>query len=262
MKFSVPQYVLVGPLADAESLAKWAHEAFKHATVAFVAVDSGLAPLLESGLPPALVIGDLDGSSSDSVSTRNPSTKLRSSRPPHGNDAYPLTFIRLKRDKDRSDLSVALDFCVAMKASTVYAFGFQGGRADHDFAVHLDLSHASLRIPRVISIGQAGAVVYLSPLSAPFSIARSAIRELREAGSRPAQAPKSRRKKTGPAASASFVSILPIGGIAKGVKLRGLRFSPPGGIITLTSQGLSNEVRSAKVQIGLRQGRIAVFFPI
>jgi thiamine pyrophosphokinase len=274
MKFSDPQYVLVGPLADPHALAKWAHEVFKRATVAFIAVDSGLDPLLESGLPPALVIGDLDGSRSDSGSALNPRTKLRSSRLPHGNDAYPLTFIRLKRDKDRSDLSVALDFCVAMKATSVYAFGFQGGRADHDFAVHLDLSHASARIPRLTSLGQSGAVVYLSPKSAPFAASRAMISELRQAGSAPGpskrrapaksdpkQAPKSRHKKPASPQNSALVSILPIGGPAKGVKLRGLRFSPPGGIISLTSQGLSNEIRSAKVQIGLRQGRLAVFFP-
>jgi thiamine pyrophosphokinase len=286
MKFSEPHYVLVGPLADSQALARWAHEAFKHATVAFVAVDSGLTPLLASGLPAALVIGDMDGLESlrpdrrsslaprptkgstlradirkeKSVAFKRTNAAFQRAQRGHpAPDAIPLTAIRLKRDKDRSDLSVALDFCVAMKASVVYAFGFQGGRSDHDFAVHLDLSLASLRIPRVLSLGASGAVAYLSQKSSPFALSRTGIEELRSAGdpstrSRPS---KSQRKTQG----AGLISVFPIGGEAKGVQLRGLRFNPPNGIMTVTSQGLSNEIRSAKIEIGVRRGRVAVFFP-
>jgi thiamine pyrophosphokinase len=258
MKFSEPQYVLVGPLADPQALARWAHEALKHATVAFVAVDSGLAPLLASGLPPALVIGDGDGPQFSGPERRS-SLARRVQKRDAARDAIPLTAIRLKRDKDRSDLSVALDFCIAMKASIAYAFGFQGGRPDHDFAVHLDLSLASLRIPRVVSLGATGAVAYLSSKSARFALSRTEMEELRSAGtsSTRSRGSKSRAKVRGP----SLVSVFPIGGEAKEVRLRGLRFNPPNGIMTMTSQGLSNEIRSAKIEIGVRRGRVAVFLP-
>lgn len=231
-----PLYVLVGPFADPVGLSKWAHAEFrKSAAVAFIGVDRGFERLLESGLPATLAIGDMDG--------------IKDPRKLKGPDEIPM--IILKREKERSDLSVALEFCIGRRAQFVYAFGFQGERADHDFAVHLDLSEASRKIARVVSVGEKGATFYLSARHAPLRISRKSVDALRTAG-----APKSRRPKP-----SRIASVFPIGSPARGVRLRGLRFPALDGILSLTSQGLSNEIRAREIEVGLKSGRIALFFP-
>jgi thiamine pyrophosphokinase len=233
-------FVLVGPFADAKALSIWAHSEFrKSAAVAFVGVDSGLKPLLASGLPPTLAIGDMDGEGAADA--------LR--------DASELPALVLARAKERSDLAIALDFCARQGARMIYAVGFQGGRADHDFAVHLDFSEISRRVPYVVSIGEKGAVFYLSSRFGPLRLARSSVETLRLAG-----VPKSRRLSRRTRAT-GLASVFPIGTPARGVRLRGLRFPPLDGILSLSSQGLSNEIRAREIEIGLRQGRVALFFP-
>lgn len=232
-------FVLVGPFAEPKALAKWAHAEFrKTAAVAFVAVDSGLAPLLASGLPAALTIGDMDGPGAMATARANRVTP----------------FIRLERAKERSDLAVALDFCAKQGARTLYAFGFQGHRPDHDFAAHLEFSNASRRIPSVVSIGEKGAVFYLAARFSRLKLRATAIEALRTAAS----PPKSRR---GPRARTRFASVFPIGGTASGVRVRGLRFPVMNGILSVTSQGLSNEIRGLEVEVCLAKGRVAIFFP-
>ena len=242
--FPPPIFVLVGPFADPKTLAEWAHSEFRKDTaVAFVAVDSGFRALKSSGLPITLVIGDMDGMGWSEGWT----------------DIDGVPVVGLPRAKERSDLAFALEFAIAQRAAIVYAFGFQGERADHDFGVHLDLSEASRRISRVVSIGEKGAVFYLDAKYAPLKLTRKAVASLRKvssAGGR--RAPKLRRSVD----SEKLVSLFPIGGDAKGVRLRGLRFPALGGILSSSSQGLSNEIRAANIEIGIRRGRLGIFFPV
>lgn len=231
-------FVLVGPFADARRLARWAHSEFrKSAAVAFVGVDSGLHPLFESGLPATLAIGDMDGHPS---AGRSAAALAR---------AEGITTVRLARVKERSDLAVALEFAADQNAPVIYAVGFQGGRADHDFAVHLDLAEISRRVPRVVSIGEKGATFYLSSRFAPLKLRRDAVERLRDFA-----APNSRRFR-------GLASLFPVGSPARGVRLRGLRFPALGGILSVSSQGLSNEIRGREIEVGLRSGRVALFFP-
>ncbi len=238
-----PLYVLVGPFADPIRLSEWAHGEFrKSAAVAFIGVDRGFEKLLESGLPPTLGIGDMDG--------------ILDPRKLKGPDDVPV--ILLKREKERSDLSIALEFCIERRARFVYAFGFQGHRADHDFAVHLDLSEASRKISRVVSIGEKGVAFYVSARHSPLKLDRKNIDALRLAG-----APKTKRSANAKSTDRlrRVASLFPVGAPARGVRLRGLRFPVLNGILSLSSQGLSNEIRAREIEVGLRSGRIAVFFP-
>lgn len=238
-----PLYVLVGPFADPGRLSEWAHGEFrKSAAVAFIGVDRGFEILLESGLPATLGIGDMDG--------------ILDPRKLKGPDDVPVLI--LKREKERSDLSVALDFCIERRARFVYAFGFQGFRADHDFAVHLDLSEASRKIARVVSVGEKGATFYVSARHAPLKLERKNIDALRAAG-----APKSGRsgKTQSKDLHRGIASVFPVGAPARGVRFRGLRFPALNGILSLSSQGLSNEIRAREIEVGFKSGRIAIFFP-
>lgn len=224
-------FVLVGPLADAKKLVAWAHEEFrKSAGVLFIGVDRGYTVLERAGLPVSFAIGDFDsgvGEPSDAPS------------------------IRLKKEKERSDLSFALQFCAEQGARTLYAYGFQGARADHEFAVHLDLSEASARIPRVVSIGERGVIFYVAAKHAPLKLERTNLESLRASFS------VGGKKLRSP----DWISLFPIDGPARGVRLRGLRFPVLNGILSSSSQGLSNELRSKKIEVDLHKGRVAVFFP-
>lgn len=232
-----PVFVLVGPLANSKQLSLWAHSEFrKSSSVGFIGVDSGTDVLVASGLPVTLSMGDMDSISNLKI--------LR------GSEKVPS--IQLSREKERSDLGFALEFCHAQRASIVYAFGFQGGRFDHDFAVHLDLSAASARIPHVVSIGERGAVFYVSGKFAPLRLERKSVDALRRAG-----APISRRKVK----ASQFVSVFPMGVPVTGLKLRGLRFPVMNGILSASSQGLSNEIRAREIEFRFRRGRLAIFFP-
>ena len=230
-------FVLVGPFADSKMLARWAHAEFrKSAAVVFVGVDGGLRPLLASGLPATMAIGDMDG-----VGTAE---ELKIARD--------LPTIRLAREKERSDLAIALEFCAKQGAGMIYAVGFQGGRADHDFAVHLDFSEISRKVPYVVSIGKKGAVFYLSSKFERLRLKRLNVEALRESA-----APKLRRSTR----RVTIASVLPIGGPARGVRLRGLRFPVLNGILSVSSQGISNEIQAPEIEVGIRHGRVALFFP-
>lgn len=237
-----PVFVLVGPLAEAKKLTRWAHEEFrKSAVVAFIGVDAGFQVLFDSGLPPTLLIGDLDGLKNPELAEMTPTLKL-------------------PRVKERSDLSFALKFCSEQKASVLYAYGFQGGRADHEFGVHLDLSEASVRIPRVVSIGERGVTFYLSAKYAseksPFRIAKKDLIALRATF----DSSNSHRSSAKPSLQ-KWISLFPTEGTARGVMVRGLRFPVLNGILSSSSQGLSNEIRSSEIEVSLRKGRVALFFP-
>ncbi len=231
-------FVLVGPLADSEKLLAWAHSEFrKSAGVIFIGVDRGAEVLETAGLPISFAIGDFDSLSVDGTYSGAPT-------------------IRLKKVKERSDLAYALAFSTEQGAKTLYAYGFQGGRMDHEFAVHLDLSEASKKIPRVVSVGERGVVFYLAAKNGALKLKRSTAVSLRDSFLRKKNKspPKSRHPDT--------VSLFPFGGDARGVKVRGLRFPVLNGILSLSSQGLSNEVRSSSIELHLKQGRVALFFPV
>ncbi len=233
---SSPIFVLVGPLADPKQLSRWSHSEFrKSASVGFVGVDAGTDVLVAAGLPIMLSIGDMD-------SISNPKS-LR------GADA--IRTIRLKKEKERSDLGFALEFCQAQRASVIYAFGFQGGRFDHDFAVHLELSSASQRTPHVVSIGVRGVVFYVSGKFAPLRLQKKSVDALRRAAS----------PKSDPQTPSGLVSLFPIGTPVSHLKLRGLRFPVMNGILSASSQGLSNVIRAREIEFHFKRGRLAIFFP-
>lgn len=239
-------FVLIGPLADSEKLIEWAHTEFRRsAGVLFIGVDRGVEVLETAGLPISFAIGDFDSLSESAM--ENASIDGTFSGTP---------MIRLKHVKERSDLAYALEFCVEQGARTLYAYGFQGGRMDHEFAVHLDLSEASRKIPRVVSVGERGVGFYLSAKHGPLKLKRATLLALRDSF-----LPKAPRKKAPKKRQPDFVSLFPIGGEARGVKFHGLRFPAANGILSLSSQGLSNEIRSATLEVQFKQGRLALFFP-
>jgi len=83
-----------------------------------VAADSGLIVAEESGIKPALVIGDMDSLEGSRLS------------------AYPpQSVMRYKHDKDYTDTELALQEVIKKGCDEIWIIGGGGGRIDHLFAI-------------------------------------------------------------------------------------------------------------------------------
>lgn len=84
--------------------------------VTTIAADSGLDEACRAGVLPDRVVGDLDSVEPDSLEqARAAGVRI---------DTYP-------RDKDRTDLAIALDTAMESRPETILMFGGSGGRLDH-----------------------------------------------------------------------------------------------------------------------------------
>lgn len=133
-----------------------------------VAADGGALPLMRLGLPPHVVIGDMD--SLDAVAL-------------DALAAGGAELRRFRRDKDETDLELALLYAAAEGAQTIDIIGALGGRWDHTLANVALLALPELRgrqvrmcapgqtlmlVPGALDIpGKVGDTVSLVPLAGP-----------------------------------------------------------------------------------------------
>ncbi len=101
-----------------------------------VGVDGGAGVLLAAGITPTLLIGDMD--------SIEPAVLAKCARNGIALETYP-------RDKDHTDLSLALDWCSRNSVDEVTACGVIGGRLDHSLAALGELSRFPELRPRVES---------------------------------------------------------------------------------------------------------------
>jgi len=78
-----------------------------------IAADAGYDYILNAGIIADIFVGDMDSVCS--------------------NIDHDVHQIVLKKDKDKSDLEIALDLAVSLKPSDVYIWGALGKRLDHQF---------------------------------------------------------------------------------------------------------------------------------
>jgi thiamine pyrophosphokinase len=182
-----------------------------------VAADSGLAHALALGRHVDLVVGDLD-----SVDV----TLLADARAAGAEvEAHP-------RDKDQTDLELALDSTLARGFERVTVVGAHGGRVDH-FLANLTL----LAAPRY-----AGAAL--------------------DAWVGPAHVVVVRHETTLAGPRGSLVTLVALGGPARGIRTEGLRYPladedlEPG-----TSRGVSNELDADQATVRIRDGVLLAIRP-
>ena len=148
-----------------------------------------------------------------------------------------VTHVTLAEEKDRSDLHHALRAVAELGAHRVIARGFQGGRMDHEWAAQLDFAVAAENFRALTSLGQRGTCHFLGTRAGKArSLTLTALRK------------------------GQTLSLLPLEAVA-GLHLEGLRFQAPGGILGISSQGLSNRVSRTPVRISLRRGKLIVLIP-
>jgi thiamine pyrophosphokinase len=157
-------YVVI--VANAPNLDAAPYDALIRAADLLIAADGGALPLLRLDRLPRLVIGDLDSLDSASQATLlERGVELR----------------RFPREKDETDLELALAHAAASGATTIDILGALGGRWDHTLANVALLALTELRGRRVRLLdarqelflvhdsaaleGQAGDTVSLLPLT-------------------------------------------------------------------------------------------------
>lgn len=184
-----------------------------------IAADSGLDLALALGVRVDLVVGDLDSASTGAL------TRARDQG---------VTVNQFPRDKDETDLALALDAARDSGATSVLVLGGGGGRLDHLLA---------------------GALLLGSPdyvrlhIDAWFGPARLQPMHGGE-----------RLEITG--SPGDFVSLLPVGGHALGVRTDGLRFPLHGEtLLTGSTRGVSNELVATRGCVQLDTGTLIVIQP-
>lgn len=135
-------------------------------------------------------------------------------------------------DKDATDLELALDAAVRRGATHVVVVGIDGGRPDHELANLL-----------LLGAGKYGSVAIeaLSPSARVVVVTGSA---------------------TLPGTAGDLVSLLPVGGAARGVRTSGLRFALAGDDLEPgTTRGVSNVIESAPATVSVVGGTLLAVLP-
>ncbi len=181
-----------------------------------VAADGGAARALAWGLTPHLVIGDMDSLPGD----------IRSDLEKQG-----CRFILHPRDKDETDLELALRHVARAGATEIIILGAMGGRTDHAFANVLLLTLPFL----------AGVAVRIVSEGEEISLVRGG-ESLQLTGQR-----------------GDLVSLLPLGGDAHGVMTEGLAWALEDETLFFgRSRGVSNEMTAPQARIGVEEGFLLV----
>ncbi len=185
-------------------------DAFDH----IIAVDGGLRSLEEVGVKPNVALGDFD-------SLGYVPTGMRT--------------VRFSKDKDKSDMELALKRAKSQRFDNVVVFGALGGRLDHTLANMGVFSKYSELGLKVTVIDDDTAVFFLT---GP---------DIFEA----------------PALESGVVSVFAMSDVTEGVFERGMKWDLDDVVLTnRESIGLSNELIGEAVMIGVEKGTICVIFPI
>lgn len=197
----MPRTILI--LASGVASPEEAREAAKEADF-ILAADGGLALAKKAGLSVDLLLGDLDSLSAPL---------------PEG-----LSVIRVPREKDATDLELALDHAVSLGAKKIVVVGAFGARLDHT------LANANL----------------LEKYDLPIVLLHGGCRAYLVADRLEIQA------KAG-----DLVSLLPLTSEVCGIFTWGLRYSLEDGVLVRAStRGVSNEVVATPCGVRMREGKL------
>ena len=201
-------------IANSPNLDVAPYEAQIRAAGLLVAADGGALPLLRAGIAPSMAIGDMDSIGEEGLAELA---------------ARAVELRRYPREKDETDLELALLHAAAAGADTVDVLGALGGRWDHTLGNVALLALPELRGRRVrlLADGQTLFVV------------------------RDAAAIAGRRGDT--------VSLIPLAGAAHGVTTSGLLYALQDATLSFErARGVSNVLIEPPGRVGLREGLLLV----
>jgi thiamine pyrophosphokinase len=182
-----------------------------------IAADSGLDHAVALGRAVDLIVGDLDSVDPDLLAAARAAGTPVESHP---------------RDKDETDLELALAAALTRGAQAVTVVGGAGGRLDH-FLANLAVL-ASHRFRRLRLDGWIG--------SAYVAVVRDDVAVRGRPG--------------------SLLTLIPLGGPAGGIRTEGLRYPLTDGDLDVgTTRGVSNEFIAPSARIRVRTGTLLAICP-
>ncbi len=184
-----------------------------------IAADSGLDHARAHGVKVDLVVGDLDSVSDSAIAAAI---------------ADGVSIETYPRDKDATDLAIALDAAQRTGAHDVTLISGDGGRLDHLVTGLLLLASSDL----------AGTTI-----DAWIGAAR--VQVVREGGDAHVEG-----------RPGELVTLVPVGGPAHGVRTEGLRFPLFGETLDSgTTRGVSNEIEGTVAKVSVAEGTLLMIQP-
>lgn len=179
-----------------------------------IAADSGIDLALQLGLPVAVVIGDMDSAT--------PAALAEAERGGARIDRHP-------KDKDSTDLELALDLACSDGATSILVIGGAGGRISHFLGnAALLASNKYAAIP----------ITWLLPGTAVHVV--NPLRPVLIVGS-----------------TGDLVSLIPLGGACTGVSATSLRWPLEDDDLTsAATRGISNEMLNGQTELTVRHGTL------
>ena len=212
MTFAV---VLVGGTTPQQRLV---HDAAEAQIV--IAADSGVHIARTYGLPIHVVIGDLDSALADDIAWAR---------------AQGAEILQHPRDKDATDLELALDRADSEGVDRIVAVGVEGGRLDHELCNWSTLCGARSSLIEVRTESASATILHAEKHSG-----------LEIAG-----------------APGDLVSLLPRFGDTSGVTTRGLRWELDDATLAASSaRGISNEFTGTIASVHVGEGTLMVICPV
>jgi thiamine pyrophosphokinase len=179
-----------------------------------IAADGGALPLLRAGIVPHVAIGDMDSIDATSLAEL---------------ETYAIALRRFPREKDETDLELALLYAAAAGATAIDILGALGGRWDHTLANVALLALPELRERRTRLLAD-----------------RQTLFLVRDAAMLEGQA-------------GDTVSLLPLAGDAHGVTTKGLRYPLDDATLSYErARGVSNVLLAPPGYVSLRAGLLLV----
>jgi thiamine pyrophosphokinase len=201
-------------VASAPDLEIGPYRAHIRAADLLIAADGGALPLLRAGIIPHVAIGDMDSIDAAGLAQL---------------EAHGVALRRFQREKDETDLELALLHAAASGTTTIDILGALGGRWDHTLA----------------------------------NVALLALPELRERHTRLLADRQTlflvRGAATLEGQPGDTISLLPLAGDAHGVTTRGLRYPLDDATLSFErARGVSNVLLDPPGQVSLREGLLLV----
>jgi thiamine pyrophosphokinase len=188
-----------------------------------VAADGGARALLQHGLPLTAIVGDMDSLPADLL---------------EGWVARGGAVRRYPRDKDETDLELAVAEAQRRGATRIAVLGALGGRVDHQMANLLLLAGPALAGVEAALLDDGTRVVAVTG-AADADVENAAGRV--ELAGRPGD----------------MLSLLPVTGRVEGVVTRGLRYPLAGDTLVLGSpRGVSNVFQARRATVEVRSGTL------
>lgn len=177
-----------------------------------IAANGGTQHLLARGVRPDIVIGDMDSLTSEArFQLETAGTR----------------FLEFPRDKDETDLELALLDAVRADAGDILVFGALGGRLDQTIGNILLLAHPALA-GRNVRLVEPGQQAWLVEGQAEIS-----------------------------GLSGDIISLIPIGGDVRIKMTTGLRWSLRNEVLTVgPARGISNQMTADVASINVASGRL------